>query len=114
MKIHYIEVVTADVEQTCEAYKASIGNDFNGPIAELGNAFVTQNAEGVMLGVRAPMHEAEGPVVRPYWLVDDIQAAVDAAVAAGGQLAVPPMPLPGYGQCAIYMLGGNQHGLWQL
>ncbi|MBT6211199.1 MAG: hypothetical protein HOI35_14430 [Woeseia sp.] len=42
-------------------------------------------AEG-LVGVREPMHEDEEPVVRPYWLVDDIEAAVEAATA--GELLV--------------------------
>jgi hypothetical protein len=53
-------------------------------------------------------------VVRPYWLVDDIDAAVAAVVQAGGQIAHPPMEIPGHGTFAIYVLGGNDHGLWQL
>ena len=60
------------------------------------------------------MHETEEPVVRPYWLVDDIEAAVAAAVEAGGEIAHPPMEIPGHGTFAIYVHGGNDHGLWQL
>jgi predicted enzyme related to lactoylglutathione lyase len=60
------------------------------------------------------MRESEVPVVRPYVLVLDIEAAVKAAVAAGGEVAVPPMPIPGQGTIAIYVLGGIDHGLWQL
>jgi len=52
--------------------------------------------------------------VRPYWLVDDIVAAVAAAVQAGAELAVPPMEIPGHGTFAIYRQGGNDHGLWQV
>jgi len=52
--------------------------------------------------------------VRPYWLVDDIVAAVAAAVQAGAELAVPPMEIPGHGTFAIYRRGGNDHGLWQV
>ena len=52
--------------------------------------------------------------MRPYWLVDDIAAAVAAAVNAGGELAVPPMEIAGHGTFAIYVQGGNDHGLWQL
>ena len=66
-----------------------------------------------MVGVRAPMHETEEPVVRPYWLVDDIEAAVAAAVEAGGKVAHPPMEIPGHGTFAIYIQGGVHHGLWQ-
>ena len=52
-------------------------------------------------------------MVRPYWLVDDIEAAVAAAVKAGGVLALPPMKIPGHGTCAIYVQGGIDHGFWQ-
>ena len=47
-------------------------------------------------------------------LVADIAAAVAAAVQAGGKVAVPPMEIPGHGTFAIYLQGGNDHGLWQL
>jgi predicted enzyme related to lactoylglutathione lyase len=59
------------------------------------------------------MRETEAPVVRPYWLVDDIEAAVATAVKAGGVLALPPMKIPGHGTCAIYVQGGIDHGFWQ-
>jgi predicted enzyme related to lactoylglutathione lyase len=52
--------------------------------------------------------------VRPYWLVDDIEAALAAAVSAGAQVALPPMEIPGRGTFAIYIHGRIQHGLWQL
>lgn len=52
--------------------------------------------------------------MRPYWLVEDIESAVAAIVEAGGTDAVPPMELPGRERFAIYLLGGNDHGLWQL
>ena len=69
---------------------------------------------GGLVGVRAPLRETEEPVVRPYWLVDEIEAAVAAAVKAGAVIAIPPMNIPGYGTFAIYLQGGNDHGLWQL
>lgn len=59
------------------------------------------------------MHASEEPVVRPYWLVDDIEAALAASVAKGGEVAHPPMELPGHGTFAIYIQGGVYHGLWQ-
>ncbi len=40
------------------------------------------------------MHVSEEPVVRPYWLVDDIEAAIASAVEAGGEIAHPPMEIP--------------------
>ena len=58
--------------------------------------------------------EHEGAVVRPYALVDDIESALGAAQAAGADIALPSTEIPGHGTFAIYILGGVQHGLWQL
>lgn len=114
MNIHYLEVVTKDVDAVCAAYAAAHNVQFGEPDAGLGNARTAKLSGGGLLGVRAPLRDTEAPVVRPYWLVDDIAAAVAAVAAAGGTIAVPPMALPGHGTCAIYLHGGNDHGLWQL
>lgn len=114
MKIQYLEVVTNDVEAVCAAYAASHKVQFADPDAGFGNARIATLSDGALVGVRAPLRGDEAPVVRPYWLVDDIAAAVEAAVEAGGEIAVPPMEIPGRGKFAIYLQGGNDHGLWQL
>ena len=114
MKVQYLEIVTKDVDAVCAAYAAAHKVHFSKPVAELGNARTATLADGGVVGVRAPLRENEEPVVRPYWLVDDINAAVAAVVQAGGQIAHPPLKIPGHGTFAIYFLGGNQHGLWQL
>lgn len=112
MQLHYLEIVTREVDAVCAAYAAANGGQFGEPDAGLGNARTAALPGGGLVGVRAPMHEAEEPVVRPYWLVDDIEAAVAAAVKAGGEVAHPPMEIPGHGSFAIYIQGGIQHGLW--
>jgi predicted enzyme related to lactoylglutathione lyase len=114
MKIQYLEIVTQEVDAVCAAYAAAHTVQFGEPEAGLGNARTATLAGGGLVGVRAPLRETEEPVVRPYWLVDDIEAAVAAAVQAGGEVAVPPMEIPGHGTFAIYLQGGNDHGLWQL
>jgi hypothetical protein len=113
MQIHYLEIVTKDLDAVCSVYTAANGLQFGEPVAGLGNARTAALPGGGMVGVRAPLRESEDPVVRPYWLVDDIEAAVAAAVEAGGEVAHPPMEIPGYGTFAIYFAGGVQHGLWQ-
>ncbi len=113
MRIGYLEIVTPDVEAVCAAYAAAHGVRFGAPEPGLGNAHTVALPEGGRLGVRAPMHEAEAPVVRPYWLVDDVEASLAAAVEAGGEVAHPPLELPGHGRFAIYVQGGIHHGLWQ-
>ena len=64
-------------------------------------------------GYGPPLRGNEEPIVRPYWLVDDIEAAVAAAVKAGGVIAHPPLKIPGHGTFAIYIQGGINHGFWQ-
>ena len=114
MQVHYLEIVTKEVDAVCAAYAAATGVQFAGPDAGLGNARTAALPGGGLLGVRTPMHESEQPVVRPYWLVDDIGAALAAAVTAGGVIAHPPMEIPGHGTFAIYIQGGIHHGLWKL
>ncbi len=114
MQIHYLEIVTPEVDAVCAAYEQLHGVSFGEPEAGLGNARTATLADGGRMGVRAPMHEAEEPVVRPYLLVDDIEAAAASAVAAGGEIAHPPLELPGHGTFAIYIQGGIHHGLWQV
>ena len=114
LKVQYLEIVTPSVDKTCALLSEAHGVAFSEPIAEFGNARTANLMDGGRLGVRAPMRETEDPVVRPYVLVDDIQAAVKAAEAAGAEVAIPPLEIPGQGTFAIYILGGIEHGLWQL
>ena len=112
--VHYLEIVTPETGAACDALKKAHGVRFGDPIAEFGNAYTAKLKDGGRIGVRAPMRETETPVVRPYVLVDDIDAAVKAAEAAGAQVAMPPTKIPGQGKFAIYILGGIEYGLWQL
>jgi len=98
----------------CATYAAANDAQFGKPVAGLGNARTAALPGSGLVGVRAPLHESEQPVVRPYWLVDDIEAAVAAAVKTGGEIAHPPLEIPGHGTFAIYIQGGIHHGLWQL
>lgn len=113
MQIHYLEIVTQEVDAVCAAYAAANSVQFGKPDAGLGNARTAALPGSGMVGVRPPLHETEQPVVRPYWLVDNVEAALAAAVEAGGKVAHPPMEIPGHGTFAIYIQGGVHHGLWQ-
>ena len=115
MLVQYLEVVTPDVDETCGVLEKLHGVSFGKPEAGFGNARTAALKSGGKIGVRAPMREDEQPVVRPYVLVEDIEAAVKAAQAAGAEIAMPSTEIPGgHGKFAIYILGGIQHGLWQL
>ncbi|WP_133406748.1 VOC family protein [Parashewanella tropica] len=113
-KIHYLEVVTSDAEQVCSLYSKSLNILFSDVIPELGNARTATLSNGSLLGIRAPMHDAEEPTTRPYYLTDDIELAVSEAEKLGADVMVPPMDIPERGKCAIVLFGTIQSGFWQV
>ena len=114
MRIGYLEVVAPNVDAVCAAYEAALGVEFGEPVAALGNARTAKLADGGRIGVRAPLRPDEDPVVRPYVVVEDINAALAAAEAAGATIALPRMELGDQGACGIYILEGTDHGLWEM
>jgi predicted enzyme related to lactoylglutathione lyase len=114
MRVHYLEIVASDVNAVCAAYEAAQGIKFGSADALLGGARTAPLPDGGSVGVRGPLRETEEPVVRPYWLVDDIEAALEAASRRGALVAHPPLEIAGRGTFAIYIQGGVDHGLWQL
>ena len=114
MKIHYLEIVSSDVEAFCRAYEAAHSVAFGTPDDMLGGARTVTLSDGSIVGVRAPLRDSEKPIVRPYWLVDNIEEALAAAAAQGVEVAHSPLEIPGKGTFAIYIQGGVEHGMWQL
>lgn len=114
MKVHYLEVVTPNVSEVCSKYEEVHDCHFDFPDDALGGARCCELSDGSIIGVRAPMRDTEEPVVRPYWLTEDIDQAVKQVELSGGEIAHPAMEIPGKGKFAIYIYGGIQQGLWQL
>jgi predicted enzyme related to lactoylglutathione lyase len=114
MKVHYLEIVATDVDAVCAAYEAVHGVKFGSADSLLGGARTAPLPDGGSIGVRGPLRDTEKPVVRPYWLVDDIEAALQTVTKQGASIAHPPLELPGKGTFAIYIQGNVGHGLWQL
>lgn len=113
-EIHYLEIITPDLEAARDLYTKAYGWSFGDRIPELGNAYVATLPNGSLCGIRAPMHEQETPITRTYLRVADIEAALAQAVELGGEVALGVMELPGQGSIAIYLLGGIQQGIWQV
>ncbi len=114
MKLYYLEIVALDVDAVCAAYEAVHSIKFGSADPLLGGARTAPMPDGSSIGVRGPLRDTEQPIVRPYWLVDDIAAALDAASRQGALIAHPPMQIPGKGKFAIYIQGDVNHGLWQV
>lgn len=113
MKIYYLEIVTPDVDAAVALCIQIHGATFADPNPIFGGARITKLDGGELLGIRAPMRETETPVVRPYYLVDNIDNAVESASNAGAEVAMGPTEMPGYGKFAIFVQGGIETGLWQ-
>jgi uncharacterized protein len=118
MQVHYLEIVTNDVDAVCAMYSKVYGiTSWSAPNPHLGNAVTAPlETHGGTIGVRAPMHDQETPVIRPYGLVPDVVEAVKAATTEpGATVAVPPLQLGGgHGTCAIVIQAGVEYGFWQL
>ncbi len=113
MRVHYLEIVTKDVDAACEIYSGIHGVTFGDADQSLGGARTAEMVGGGLMGIRAPMHDGERPVTRAYMLVDDIKASVAAAEKLGAVIALPFLEIPGHGTCAIYFQDGIEAGLWQ-
>ena len=112
--IHYLEIVTPDVEATRLLYATAFGWRFQAPVPELGNAVVAPLPGGSLCGIRAPLHESELPVVRIYIRVADLEATTREAERLGAKILLESMDLAGWGRISIHEWGGIQQGLWQV
>ncbi|MEM9478039.1 MAG: hydroxylase [Verrucomicrobiota bacterium] len=113
MKVYYLEIVTPDVDAAVALHSKLHGVSFSEPEMILGGARTAKLDGGGMLGIRAPLRDTEEPVVRSYYLVDDIEEAVATAAKAGAEIAMGPTELPGKGRFAIFIQGGIETGLWE-
>lgn len=112
--IHYLEIVTPDVDAACRFYSSAYRWVFEPAGAELGFSFVAELPGGSRCGIRAPLHPEEMPVVRTYLRVADIRAATQEASRLGAKVLLDYMEIPGWGKISIFEIGGIQQGLWQV
>ena len=112
--VHYLEIVTPDVEAACRLYAEVHGWRFEPMGPELGQAWVAALPGGSRCGIRAPLHPEEKPIVRTYLRVADLKAATLAAEGLGAKTLLDFMELPGQGSISIQEIGGIQQGLWQV
>lgn len=113
MVVHYLEIVSNDVDTLTGLYQRLYGLSFGPPDADLGQARVATRPDGTLVGIRAPLAAHEQPIMRTYLMVEDIEQAVKKAEEHGAIIAYPPTRQGQRGTFAIVLQGGVQHGLWQ-
>jgi len=113
MAVHYLEIVSDDVDTLTGLYQRMHGLSFGPPDADLGQARVASQADGGLIGIRKPLAAHEQPIMRTYIAVEDIQQAVRTAEESGAIVAYPPTRQGNQGTFAIVIQGDVEHGLWQ-
>ena len=113
MAVHYLEIVSNDVDTLTGLYQRMHGLSFGSPDPDLGQARVATRADGTLVGIRKPLAAHEQPIMRSYLAVEDIQQAVKKAEEHGAIVAYPPTRQGQRGIFAIVIQGDVQHGLWQ-
>jgi len=112
MAVHYLEIVSNDVDALTGLYQRVHGLSFGPPDTDLGQARVATQADGALVGIRKPLAEHERPIIRTYLPVEDIYQAVKEAEESGATIAYPPTRQGNQGIFAIVIEGDVEHGLW--
>ena len=113
MTIHYLEIVSNNVDTLCATYERVHALSFGPEDPDAGQARVAVRPDGSLVGIRRPLAEHEQPTMRTYLEVVDIQKAVEEAEGAGAIIAYPPTLHGELGTFAIFIQGDVEHGLWQ-
>ena len=113
MAVHYLEIVSNDVDMLAGLYQRMHGLSFGPPDPDLGQARVATQADGTLVGIRKPLAAREQPIMRTYLAVEDIEQSTKKAEACGATIAYPPTRQGNHGTFAIVIQGDAEHGLWQ-
>jgi predicted enzyme related to lactoylglutathione lyase len=112
----WIDLMTSNPEKSCAFYARLFGWTYESGDPDKYGGYVTAFVDGAPV---AGLMNNDGASGTPdawttYLRVDDINAATQAATAAGGQILMPPMEVPDQGHMAMFQdAGGAAIGAWQ-
>jgi predicted enzyme related to lactoylglutathione lyase len=101
---YWNELMTWDVEQAKSFYADTLGWTYEATPMEEGTYWIIKSGEttaGGMFQLTMPLFEGVPEGWMAYIAVDDIDARVAKATAAGAALMRPPFDVPGVGRIAI-------------
>jgi len=101
---HWNELVTRDVEKAKKFYGDTIGWKFDGMPMPDGTYWVAKLDDKPVAGlfpIAGPQWQGVPEHWLPYLAVDDVDARVKKAMAAGAKLMRPIFDIPGIGRIAI-------------
>jgi uncharacterized protein len=108
---HWNELMTRDADQAKKFYGEAIGWTFESmPTPEGGTYWIAKMGDTPVAGMftmSGPDFEGAPEDWMPYLAVDDVDARLKKATAAGAQVMRPPFDVPGVGRMAIIMQPGG-------
>lgn len=110
----WIDLTTNDVEGAKAFYGAVFGWTFHDQGAQFGNYHMVRSRGLEVAGLMAQQDATDPPTWTVYLHTPDAQQTCAKATAAGGQVLVAPMPLPGLGLMGVVRdVTGLVTGMWQ-
>ncbi len=107
---HWNELMTRDSEQVKKFYSDSIGWAFDAMPMGNDTYWIAKMADKPVGGI-FPMSGAEFDGVPEHWMaylaVDDIDARLKKAIAAGAKIMREPFDVPGVGRIAVLQQPGG-------
>lgn len=108
---YWNEMMTKDVDAATDFYRDVMGWTFEGmDMGPSGTYWVAKDGDQPLGGVMAMPAEIPAEVP-PHWMsyiaVDDVDARIAKAVAAGATVMREPFDVPGVGRIAILTDGGG-------
>jgi len=103
-RFHWNELLTHDAEKAKRFYADTIGWTFDGMPMPNGTYWIAKMGDAPVGGVFTmsdPDSAGMPEMWLPYLAVDDVDARVSKAVAAGGKVMQPPFDIPGVGRIAM-------------
>jgi len=112
---HWNELVTRDVEKAKKFYGSTIGWTFDGMPMPDGTYWVAKMGDqpvGGLFPIAGPQWDGVPEHWMSYLAVDDVDARVKKATAAGAKLMRPAFDVPGVGRIAILTEPGGAGVGW--
>ena len=101
---YWNELLTRDVEKAKTFYGGVIGWSFESMQTPMGTYWVAKVGDksvGGLLPLKSPQYDGVPEAWMSYLAVDDVDARVKKATAAGAKLMRPIFDIPGVGRIAI-------------
>jgi predicted enzyme related to lactoylglutathione lyase len=112
-ELNHVDIPADDVERAKRFYSGVFGWSFQ-EMPGFPDYFLYRSGPGEIGGGLGKRGVTAPQGLRPYAIVDDIDASTAKATELGGRVTVPKTEVPGQGwYAAVQDTEGSEFGLWQ-